>query len=254
MARRNAQGFALGLGREAAAASGTLNGELQVASMLMDPIVTTTEEGVVTAFRVNGQSVMVTKEGADIRLFSPAGQFEGQRSMSLPLRAQQSVAISYELAGAGTVAACIGTDPISPEKVVPINQLGKAIDYLAGFGQVEVPNGDSDVLEAKLLRPCVLGPMCLTAESDPEDLTVQSILVNGIELLSGGRTAVGREIPIGYMSHLCTDLDGKTLGYYCEANDVITITLANYNAGNIIVRGGAFIIPESASAFGTALS
>jgi hypothetical protein len=245
MGQRNAQGYIFGLGSVRAAAAGTLTGTLQIASLLQDlSLQFSVAGGLVTAIRVAGQNILVSNLGCDINMWAPNCQLEGHRSMGIPLDQQQQVSIDYTLSGAGNASGGIGSDPISPTQVIPVNSLGPALDYAAGLGTVAAAGAAAFVLQATILRPVHLGRMVLTA-SVPDDITVRSVTVNNIELMSGAAGIVG-ECAIETWAHTATDVDGLTLDYYARANDIITISCNNYNAGAQRVDGGIFILPPPA--------
>ncbi len=241
MAQRNAQGYVFGLGSVRAAAAGTLTGTLQIASLLQDlSLQISVAGGLVTAIRVAGQNILVSNVGCDVNMWAPNCQLEGHRSLGIPLDAQQQVAIDYTLSGAGNASGGIGSDPIAPQQVIPVNSLGPALDYACGLGTVAAPAG-AWTFSATILRPVHLGRMVLTA-AVADDLTVRSVTVNNIELMSGAAGAVG-ECAIEVFAHTATDVDGLTLDYFARANDIVTISGNNYNVGAQRVDGGIFVLP-----------
>ena len=240
MAPRNAQGYIFGLGTQRAVAAPALVGTLQVASLLQDLTLQTNQPGRVTTIQIAGQNILVSNQGCDINMWAPNCQMEGHRAMGIPLDQSQQVSVQSVLAGAGNTTASIGTDPIRAEQVIPVNDLGPALDYACGLGTLAAAPLQWQ-LQATILRPCWLGRMVLTA-AVPDDLTIRSVTVNNIELLSGAAGVAG-EIPIEAFAHTATDVDGLTMAYFARANDIVTITGWNYNAGPQRVDGGIFILP-----------
>ena len=245
--RRNAQGFSLGFGRIAAAATGTLTATLQTPSLLQDLMIETDQEGLVNTLRVSGQNVLASDQGVDINVWDPQSQTEGQRSLGIPLYQNQQVSIEYVLAAAGICQAAIQTDPIGdPQRIVPVNKLGTALDYAFGLGLVAVAAGADGNLSAQARRDVDLGRLILSPSANAIDMTVRSIFVNNIELLSGGATGAARECPLSCFSHLATDYDGATIAYRVGTNDQVQLTLHNYNAAPTTVRGGILCLPSAA--------
>ena len=241
MGQRNAQGYVFGLGTIRAAAAGTITGTLQLASLLQDLSIQTDQPGLVDAIRIAGQNILVSNQSCDVNMWDPDCQMEGHRALGIPLDQQQQVAIQYTLAGAGNFTGSIGSDPIQQQQVIPVNELGPALDYAAGLGTVAAPLLGAWSLTCTILRPVFLGRMVLTP-AVADDLTVSSVTVNNIELMSGAAGAAG-EAPIESWAHTATDVDGLTMNYFARANDLLTITGTNYNAGPQRVDGGVFILP-----------
>lgn len=245
---RNAQGLTLGLGRAAAVTVGTLAGTLMRDSMLMDPIVSASGFGLITDMAVAGQNLNVSSDGAPWQMWSAQAQAEGYRSLGIPLEQQQPFTMDYVFGAPVNISAGVNTDPISPDEVVPVDSLGQALNYFGGFGQFPGPGiaaGADATLTTTVRRAVKLGLISMVGDPTAlaADLTVRSIQVNNIELLCGGDTPVQREVPLEALSQLCTDTDGRMLGYEVAPNSVIDIVVHNYNAGALLCGGGFFCMP-----------
>lgn len=242
---REAQGLTLGLPRSAGFPTGTLTGLLQTNALLQDLILNATQPGLVTAIRASGQSLMVSDQGFDLSGFSPASQVEGARSMGITLKTQQPVDVEFTMIAAGTISGGVNVEPIPGDLVQPVNAQGRALNYACGLGLVNIPAGADAALQATVRRAVVLGRMGLSADANPEDVTVRSMTVNNVELLAGqaAPTSPLGEVGLGTYGWDCTDIDGSTVGYPCRVNDQISVNLHNYNAGPITCRGGIFILP-----------
>ena len=241
---RNAQGFFLPLGRLVAVPF-VLRGVIQQACLLQDPLIVPSLPGtgiLVTEFRLAGQSVMCSDHGAPIEMWAPDCVVEGHRGLSIPLAAQQEVVIETNQA-AGTLSGGVGLRPILPDQVIPINQMGRGLDYVFGLGSVVAGAGADAVLVARAQRPCMLGQLVITTTAAPMDIAIRSITVNGIELQGGAALA---EQSAGCFSPQCTDDDGCVLGFPVSANDTVQIMLHNWNAAAITVSAGCFVLPSGA--------
>lgn len=236
---RNAQGLDLGLGRVAATTTGTLTGTLDATVLLQDVIIDSDQDGLIDDIKVSGQSVWCSDKGGDINAFKRDAQVEGHRGLGIALVQNQTVTVDYTLDAAGKIAGSVGTDPVNPEAFVPVNQLGSALDYAGGLGNVSVAGASAGVLSCTVRRPVMLGRLILSPESDAIDIVVTSVKVNNIELLSGGG-----EVPIAAFAHDCTDVDGCVLGYPVETNDTLQISLHNYNVAARKVKGTFFVLPD----------
>lgn len=241
---RNAQGLTLGLPRAAGAAAGTLTTTLQSSALLQDLHLNASQLGLVDAIRVAGQNVMCSDKGMDIQGFSSINvNPEGHRGIGIPLASQQTVAVDYTLAAAGTIAGGVNVEPIDPALLAPVNTLGQALNYCAGFGSIAAGAGATTAMVVTMRRQVMLGLFGLTASANSIDLTVRSISINNVELNAGAAGQAG-EVGFDVYSWRSDDTDGNTIGYQTRVNDQITIQIHNYNAAAIDVYGGAFILPD----------
>lgn len=254
---RESQGYYLGSARDVAATTAkVLTGTLQVASWLMDPVIQSDQNFVVTAFNVAGQPLLVTDQAVDGSMFAPQGYFEGHKSIGIPLDKNQQVVVNLTLAANGQAQFGIGTDPIRPGedgtvRVVPTNKLGDALCFIGGFsatgtttGLATVPLGGGTVQSLATIRKrCKIGRMCCLARTTPLDMEIQSITVNNDEMLSGGPSNATRSIPATCLSNISTDQDGLSLGVEVGPNDTVIILFENNNAANIIAQAGFFCLP-----------
>lgn len=244
--QRNAQGLALGLGRSAGAANFALSSTLQVPSLLQDLVLRSTQLGLVTDLRVAGQVLMCSNQGATLQMFAPDSEVEGQRGLGIPLAAQQVVDVAGTLLAAGTISGAIGVDPITPDRVIPVNKLGRALDYLFGLGSSgAVAAATAGSLSATSRRDVMLGRIVLNSDA-ADVVTVRSIQVNNIELLAG-QAGVTDEIGVEYFGGENSDIDGLTLAYPVRDNGNVTITIQNNDAVARTTLGGIFVMPEVAA-------
>ncbi len=242
--QRNAQGLTLGLPRATGAAAGTIETTLQSSALLQDLHLNANQLGLVNAIRIAGQNVMCSNLGFDIQGFSSINvNPEGHRGLGIPLASQQTVAVDYALAAAGTIAGGVNVEPIDPSMISPVNTLGQALNYCAGFGVVNVGAGGDASMVVTMRRQVMLGLMGLTASANSIDVTVRSISINNVELNAGQSGQLG-EVGLDVYSWRSDDTDGNTIGYQTRVNDQVTIQLHNYNAAAIDVYGGAFILPD----------
>jgi hypothetical protein len=245
--QRNAQGLALGLGRSTGAAAFSLTGTLQIPALLQDLVLRASQLGLVTDLRVAGQVLMCSNQGATLDMFRPDAEVEGQRGLGIPLAAQQVVQCDGTLAAAGTIAGGIGVDPITPDRVVPVNMLGRALDYVFGLGSSgAVAAGAAGTLTATSRRDVMLGRIVMNSDGGGDVVTVRSIQVNNIELLSGQSGATD-ELPVEYFSGENSDVDGLTLAYPVQDNGNVTVTIQNNDAVARTTYGGIFVMPEVAA-------
>lgn len=243
------QGLGLGLGRKTGAATGSLEGELQVASLLNDPIFSANQEGLITDFRVGGQSLMCSDLGVGWRVFHLAAQLEGQRAIGLPVRAKTLVTASYSLAAAGTIWGAVGTDPIPPEEAKDANDptVSTRLNYVFGLGKVTVPNGAAATINAVCRRSGTLGALVLYSPSAAayDDIEVRNVERNNATVFAGRVAGATTDpMPLGYFDYLRTDTDGRMLNLEVAFNDNLTITLFNNNAAPLDVYGGILVLPE----------
>ena len=242
MMYRNSQDLFLGLPRGTGSTAYSQTSTTEVAVLLQDVVIDTDQLGLVDEIKVSGQSILASDKGADINAFSPEAQVEGHRSIGIALARQQDVAIDCTLAAAGTVICSVGTAPVDPTRVVEVGKLGPELAYVAGLGSASIGATTTGTLTCSMRKDMVLGLMTLTPASNPLDLTVRSVSINRVEMLSG-KSGQNGEGPIGTFANNATDIDGKCIGYFVRVNDVVTITVQNYNAGAITVRGAIFSMP-----------
>lgn len=241
------QMFLLGLGRDGAATTGkVLKDELNNDALLEDLVLQASQPGMVDDIKVGGQSVMCSDQSADLSMFHPEAYFEGARSFGFPIHKSVPVQVNVTLAANGTLVGSLGIQPI-PEEVrehgIPdVNGLGDALDVVFGMGSVVVNAGATNTLSAKALRRCTLGALVLSATggggTEGIDVEVTDIQVNKKSLLGGSAS-----FPLGTLSNLATDLDGRVLAQEVDVNHQIVIFLKNNNAANITVRGGIWCMP-----------
>lgn len=248
---RQAQAYYLGSAQHLAGAGVNflLQGTAQIPLLLEDVILTSQLGfGSVNTITLAGQSMMASDQGMPVQAFQPLAQLEGYRSLSVPINTNQR----YEMGGTLTVAQNIGmqvsTSPIAPQQYRPTSELGGALNYcfgVVGTAAANLPAAATTVFTATCLRDCLLGRLVIVnaagAVVPDDDINCSSILVEGIELLSGqGGVDV---VNIGALSAACTDLSGLQLNYPISANGQVRITLVNANAAAGSIGIGIFCLP-----------
>jgi hypothetical protein len=241
--RRQVQGFTLGIGRQSGSATPEITGIPQVPVLLEDLIIQSSQSlGLVTKLTVSGQPLFASDKDCDMNMWHRAAQVEGQRSLMIPVAAQQQVTVGATLAAAGVFAAAIGTAPIEADQVVPTNELGDALTYAFGLGTVNALAAATGSLTATCRKPCQLGRLVLTA-SIADQITVRSIVVNNIELLSG-QSGSADEVAVETYRYDATDRDGNELQFPVDLNGNVTIACFNNDAVARDVYGGIFVAPR----------
>lgn len=252
---RDAQSYTLGLG-VGVGANVTLTGTAQQSILLQDLTLNCNlaagglSTGLVTGIRVAGQRVDVTNQGIDIAAFSRISQMEGQRSVGIAIEQQQQFSVDVVPALAtDIVGGAVGVDSMLGADVIPVNELGFALNFAGGLGSSgAIAAGTAGQLTATILRPCTIGRIGLTvigAVADQPLVQVRSVSINNLEYLAGASgvgTPVDSVQAINYAFD-ATDRDGLTLGVDTSTNDVITISLFNAGAGAVTVQGGFFCLP-----------
>jgi len=240
--QRNAQGYILGLGRSTGAASATLTGTLQTNALLQDMRIQTDQgDAMVSAIRCAGQNVMVTDQAAPAAMFAPTAKIERAAGLGIPLESRQTVSIDIAAAGAQDVSAGVAIEPITETQVIPTSELGSALDYVGGLGAVSVVAGADGTLSGTIRRPVNIGRLIALAAA-PNSITVRSITLNNVELLAGAEGA-GGEFAVEMMSPDASDEDGLVLGVVAQTNDQLQIIFHNYNAGDVAVSAGFYVLP-----------
>ena len=243
------QGLFLGLGRSTGAAAFNLEGELQVPALLLDPCFSADQEGLITDFRVGGQTLMCSDQGVGWKLWHAQSALEGSRAIGLPVPANTKVSVSGTLVAAGTIVAGIGVDPIPPgEARVPNSpEVADRLNYVFGLGSVAVPAGGDAFLAATCKRECTLGPLVLWSPTAAAafDVTVENVEINNKPMPAGRVSGANIDRgPLTYFDFLRTDLDGRTLNAECGYNHSVAVKLHNFNGGPITVYGGILVLPE----------
>ena len=248
---RNAQGYLFGMTRVAtgAAGTGTCQGTLQQSSLMQDLVVTSSAPFTeLLNLRVAGQNLFCSNQNANAAAFFPQADVEGHRSLGVPLDSQQVVSADFAcfdavgVAAAATVSMAVGTDPITREQVVPINALGRGLDFCVGMGSVIAGPGAAWTLQCTVQRPVMLGRLIIAIGQNPHDMTIRSITVNNIELLSGAAGAAGEFSALACINTQ-TDNDGNVIAYPAGTNDVIQIQGWNYNAAASVIGGTILLLP-----------
>lgn len=246
--RRGRQDLGLGLGMPALSANPTLQGELQVASLLQDPIFTSTAEGLVTDFRVGGQPLLCSDRGVGLRCWDMAAQAEGHRAIGIPCRAKTLVSVEFALAAAGYVVGGVAVDDIPEDEAVDPNHASIAdrLNYVFGLGLMTIGAGATTTFTATSRRGCRLGRMILygTAAGAYTRVGVKSIDLNNSPLASGRVSGSTIDyLPLGFFDYTRTDIDGICLGADIGFNETLTLTLTNMDGVPYDIYGGIFIEP-----------
>jgi len=251
---RQAQAFYLGSAQHLAAVGVNflLVGTAQIPLLLEDVILTSQLGfGSVNTITLAGQSMMASDQGMPIGAFQPLAQLEGYRSLSVPIATNQR----FEMGGVMTVPAqdlgmAVSTSPIAPQQYRPTSELGGALNYCFGVAGTTLANltggpAVTTTFVATCLRDCLLGRLVVVnaagAVVPDDDINCTSILVEGIELLSGQQGV--DVLNIGALSPACTDLSGLQLNYPISANGQVRITINNANAAAGTIGIGIFCLP-----------
>ena len=253
---RNAQGYYLGAPqvRQGAVGAYTLTGTTEVPLLLQDCIISTDQIHEITDITVSGQSVFASNQNCPTDAFAPVGWLgaTGHKSMGIPIASRQQVVVSGSTNlgtyGPGVVANVgfgIGTDPITPAQVVPVNELGgEAMSYVCGLGTVALAAGATAALQCTIRRPVMLGAMVLAIDAGvPDDFVVTGITVNNVQMLSG---QAGDNIPLSVFLNTSTDIDGKIIAYPAPLNGQVQITITNAGLVAANASGAIFTIPSTA--------
>lgn len=245
---RQAQAFYLGSAQHLAGAGVDfkLSGTAQIPLLLEDMIVSTTAFGSIDTCTLAGQSLMASDSGFPIKGFDPAAQLEGFRSVSCPIGTNQKFEISGKMNAAANIGMAVSTSPIAPQQYRPTSQLGGALNYLFGVqGSGAAGAAGKTTFTATCLRDCLLGRLVIINQDAgavaSADLNITSILVEGIELLSGEQGV--DVVNIDVASEKCTDLSGLQLNYPVTANGQVRITIDNANAAAATLGIGIFCLP-----------
>ena len=192
---KNAQSNYLGTGMvRAAAGVYQLTSTLEQACLLEDVTISASTQHMITDITLAGQSIFASNVGCPNTAFLANAWVggTGHKSIGVPLASRQQVVITGDAAPAppfgpalAVDASCaIGTAPIDPEQVIPVNDLGaEAMSFVVGLGSVNVAAGATANLVATVRRPVMLGAMVLdwdTAGVVISDLTVESVTVNNV--------------------------------------------------------------------------
>jgi hypothetical protein len=258
----NAQSFYLGtqMSRQGGPGAYNLTSTLEQAALLEDVILGSSAPHMITDITLAGQSVWASNQPAPSTAFAFNSWMgaTGHRSLSVPLASRQQVVISGNSnnpggfggapAGGVNVSCAVGTAPIDPDQVVPVNDLGgEAMSYIVGLGQVQVPAAGTAQLVATIRRPCMLGALMLDFDGFGgaviNDLTVESITINNVEMLSSIGTQAG-EISFQALVSQSSDVDGKIIGFEAPLNGQVAVTVRNYDAANPAnIAGCIFTLP-----------
>jgi len=245
------QSLTLGLGRDAAATTAkTLVGEVQIGCLLEDVIAKASQTGLIDDILVAGQSVMCSDLSADIKMFDPTAYCEGHRGLGIPFNKTQKVTIKATLDANGTFVAAVNVQNLPAEVrnagIPDVNSLGPRLHYLFGLGKKVVPAAapSTAIITATASRDVRLGLLSMSAaDATILDLTVQSIKHNNKEFLTGRNDSTIDEVPLATFDFRNTDVDGRILAADVKTNDKLTMTLKNFNVGDLTVWGGIFCMP-----------
>ena len=259
---RNAQGYSLSSQPVAIAAGaiGTVVGTAQVSLALEELVVSggVSDGGLITGIRVAGQEILASNAAVPWMALSNriAGMDGGYRSIGLTISNSQTVAVDVSNTGvaAGNFQFSCTTTPIPDSAVVPVNSSGDSLNFLFGLGEtLALAAGASANLTAVALRPTVLGRLVVVQQGAVNpggalaDITIDSILVNNIELLSGqtGAAVGGGGIPAECCGVLSTyDGDTSLLQYPVELNSTVTVLVTNRTAGPVSIGAAIYCLPR----------
>jgi|TARA_R110000824_G_scaffold239327_1_gene428042 hypothetical protein len=250
---RQAQAYYLGSAQHLAGVgiNFLMQGTAQIPLLLEDVILTSQAGfGSVNTITLAGQSMMASDQGMPVQAFQPLAQLEGFRSVSCPINTNQRFEMGGTLVAAADLGMQVSTSPIAPQQYRPTSELGGALNYCFGVAGTTAGNlvagpGVTTTFVATCLRDCLLGRLVIVngnAAAVPDDnINITSILVEGIELLSGQQGV--DVVNIGAISAACTDLSGLQLNYPISANGQVRITVNNLNAAAGTLGLGIFCLP-----------
>ena len=256
---KNAQAYYLGtqMVRQGAPGAYNLTSTLEQAALLEDLILDASNQHLISDITLAGQSIWASNQPAPNTAFINNAWLgaTGHRSISIPLASRQQVVVSGDTtaalgafgpAAATNISVAVGTAPIDPDQVVPVNDLGgEAMSYVLGMGAVNVAAGATANLVCTIRRPVMLGALMLDHDNGAiptSDLTVQSVTVNNVEMLSSIGTQQG-EVSFAAFQAQSSDTDGKIIAYPGPLNGQVQITVRNYNAAAVNVAGAIFTLP-----------
>jgi hypothetical protein len=250
---RNSQSYSLGSGIQAPAAAHTLNFTAQrdvlLGGVVLDTIAAgTLAPNAITAFTVQGQSILCSNQNPSANCMRATSQDDGANYIGIPLIANGQVQIQLAGPVGASASAGIYCDPWDVAKqgpVPPPDSLGpSALNYLVGLGASgNIAGGNNGTLTCTVLRDCQLGLLALafTGAADPGFLTINSIVINQTEQLTS--TAA---VPASQFEHTNPEIDQRTLGAFAPMNSTITINFTNSDpviANNIQVEGHFYALP-----------
>ena len=260
MANRNAQGYFLGAGYQAAVAANgqtVLTGTAQIPLLLEQLVLDGADDSVVTAIRLAGQNLFASNASCPLKIWK-AYSFahkDSSSSISCPIDRNQTfqVSITNGAGGPSDFSYSVGTTPlINPDgsevlATPDVNQLGSLLNYVFGFGGFVACAPGQTTFTATALRNCTLGKLILCTDgagavAELNQVTIDSIQVNNIELLSSSATEVMNASTLGVFSQI--DLDDALIAYNVELNSTVSITINNRTAAAINIAAAAYCLPS----------
>ena len=260
MANRNAQGYFLGAGYQAAVAANAqtvLTGTAQIPLLLEQLVLDGADDSVVTAIRLAGQNLFASNASCPLKIWK-AYSFahkDSSSSISCPIDRNQTfqVSITNGAGGPSDFSYSVGTTPLtnpdgSEVLATPdVNQLGSLLNYVFGFGGFVACAPGQTTFTATALRNCTLGKLVLCTDgagavAELNQVTIDSIQVNNIELLSSSATEVMAASTLGVFSQI--DLDDALIAYNVELNSTVSITINNRTAAAINIAAAAYCLPS----------
>lgn len=247
------QMFRFPLGFDTGSAAPDVSAKPLNSGLLEDVAIVSSQLGTVEVF-VGGISCNVSDKPAHTLAFHPEAQFEGMRSISVPITKETAVRVTGTLAAAGSFGASLGFQPIPDEtlarwggQVPDVKAIGKDIELYFGLGSVVVPLGGTATLRGKALSACRLGALVLDGSiaAAAYDISISSIKVRNKPMQAAELDTVGAVAGefLGAFTYLATDLDGRVLGQDMEQGHEVEIVLVNRNAADITVYGTIFLLP-----------
>ena len=212
--------------------------------MLQVLTITATADGSVDQIKIAGQNLNTTDQPGHVSAFSEKSSNDGakNRYIGIAVRSQQAstLAIDGTLDGAGgDINISLSVHPMTDAQVPSVESQAIMFNYFSGLGQVAIAPASTGQLRATTTRATTLGQLILASDGLAPDnqLQVQSIEVNGLEMLAGNND---QSIFLNAYSASIGDVKGNEVNAQVDANAVIIVTIKNSSAVVGTVRGTIF--------------
>jgi len=244
--QRNAQAFILGSGSKTSGTSNNLSSTSALPLILDDMTIAydhvTYPVATVSSITLSGQSLLASNKDMPGIAFRPEAKVDDQRNIGLTIDTNQVFSATLVTPVAVTadspVSLAVSTSP-TDVVISPNNAPSGLLNYCFGMGKVTIATGATATLEATSLRDGVfLGRLIAdfafadgAGAKSVNQITVRSVLVDGIELLSSqsAGTAEGA-ISLETLLNTASDKLGNSADYLIGQNSIVKIVLHNANA------------------------